>query len=201
MKNVRGLVLALTLVSALAIARSAIASPITAEGLLGNTVNGVTSVTGTTTISPLGALGAAVIGPATEFSFCVGPNANNCASSGLFSAVDLTDTGITFTFFGSTTPATGSFSLALNFLNPILGAVALSGGATPGFNFGLTSATSSSLLFTGTPGANGIYNAVGGSTVTFSVATVPEPGTLLLLGLGLLGGSRAFRRRRRPPQA
>jgi PEP-CTERM motif-containing protein len=200
MKNVRGPVFVLMLVSALAIAPSVIASPITAEGLLGNTVSGVSSVTGTTTINPLGSLGPpAVIGPATEFAFCVGPNGDNCASSGLFGTADLSDAAITFVFFGSTFPATGSFSIALNFLNPILGNVALSGGATPGFNFGLTSSSPSSLVFTGTPGAGGVYNAIGGSTVTFSVATVPEPGTLFLLGLGLLGGSRALRRRR-PPQ-
>jgi hypothetical protein len=197
MKNPRRLVFGLMVVSGLAIATSAIAAPISVETFLGATVSGATAVTGTTTISPLGALGSRVVGAGPEFGFCVGPNGDGCISSGLSGAVDVSATAVAFSFFGSTNPATGSFIFTLSSAAPIFGGVTLLSGGIPGFTFGLTSASPTSLVFTGTP-TGGIYSAIGGSTVTFGVASVPEPGTLFLLGLGLVTGSRALRRRRQP---
>jgi hypothetical protein len=193
--KIRGLVSAATLVSTLAMAPSANASPITAQSLVGATVTGTSAVTGGTTISPLGSLGSAVVGPGPEFGFCVGPNLDNCVSSGLSGAIDLSASSITFGFAGSTLSTTGSFIITLTSAQPLFGAVALSSPAIPGFTFGLTSATPTSLVFTGTP-SGGTYNAIGGSSATFSVASVPEPGSLVLLGLGLVCCSRFVRRRR-----
>jgi hypothetical protein len=195
----KGVVCALTIVSALAIARSAIAAPITVEGLAGLTVSGVSAVTGGTTINPLGSLGSVAVGAGPEFGFCIGPNADGCVTSGLSGAVDLSDNAITFGFAGSTFATTGSFIITINSAQPIFGAVALASPAISGFTFVLTSATATSLVFTGTPGGGGIYDAVGGRSATFNVATVPEPGSLVLLGSGLFGFSRALLRRRRNP--
>jgi hypothetical protein len=172
----------------------AIASPCLA-GLIGSPVSGSTSVTGSTTIDPLGSLGSTTVGAGTEFSFCVGPNADNCASSGLFGSVDISDNAVTFSFFGSTFPTDGSFDVMLSGFNPVIQSVTFISGALLGGSFGLTSFTSSSMTFTGSVGAGGVYDAVGGVDIIFDVASVPEPGSLFLGGLGILVGIIARRRR------
>jgi hypothetical protein len=174
---------------------SAIASPVDIEALLGLTVNGSTAVTGGTTISPLGSLGSAVVAAGPEFGFCVGPNLDNCVSSGLAGNVDLSDTQVTFNFAGSTLNTTGSFIVTLNFLTPIIQNVSFNSGSLLGGTFGLTSFTPTQMVFTGSVGGGGSYNAIGGRAVSFNVAAIPEPGTLFLLGSGLVGVRRLLRRR------
>lgn len=180
-----GLVAAMTL---------ALASPAMA-GLLGSPVTGSTSATGATTINPNGSLGSTTVGAGSEFGFCVG-NPLNCVSGGVSSSVNISDTAVAFTFFGSTNnSSTGSFNVSLSGFNPVIQNVVYSSG---GFDaFSLTSFSSTSMVFHAGPGP---FNAIGGNTITFGVTTVSpvaEPGTLALLGSGLAGLGLMWRHGRR----
>ena len=138
-----------------------------------------TSVTGTVTISPLGASStSAVNGNPPSFGFCIGPNADNCHSSGMFGSVSVTSTQVTVNFVGSTDTAGGTvantFVVQISGFNSITN-VSL-GSTLNSFtagSFGFTSFTPNSITFTGTTSTPGTFDAVngnGGVTFTFNIS-------------------------------
>ena len=183
-----------------------LASPAMA-GIVGSTHDFSTSTTGTTTITSSGA--GSYTDPANA-SFCVGPNSDDCASSGLagtyvFSDLNASLSQITFQFSGGTDQANGSFSILLsNFADPgstITGVAFSSGNIDPSddFGFGVTW-DGTTATFTGTPSSFNDYFAVGGRSATFDVtlAPIPEPSTYALLAAGLVS-ILALRRRLQGP--
>ncbi len=167
-------------------------APLARAGLLGSPVNLNTSETGTVTINPLGGPFASTVGAGAEYDVCIGPNSDNCVTSGLEVFVDISDTQVSFTFFGSTNPATGTFVLQLSGFNTPITNVAYSSGALGTGSFGLTSFTSSSMTFTGTINSGSF--AAGGAPVVFNIngplvppTPLPSSAILGLVGLGVLG--------------
>jgi hypothetical protein len=193
---------ALHLAAALAVV---FASTSMANSIQGSTYHLSTSQTGTTTItsSP-----GTYTDPTAEI-FCVGPNSDNCNTSGMLGSYRFADTTattatITFHFTGGTFSATGSFSVDLgNFVLPggghITGVTYGSGNLTGG-SFTSVSWNGTDAVFTGTP--SGAYTAVGGADVVFNVTEAPPAPvpTLsqwgLLLLAGLLAGTAVFKLRR-----
>ena len=169
--------------------------------IIGATYDFTTSVTGSTQIAPLG-------GPTTRTDpanpgFCVGPPVACGSGAGLSGSFAFSNLGptldrITFTFFGSTNTAAGTFAIQLGNFQTVDGEVItnvlynsgnLAGGTFTTVAFDGTTAT-----FTGSTASS--YNAIGGRTVVFDVTTrpgVPEPASLMLLGAGF--AALAVRRR------
>ena len=128
--------------------------------------------------------------------YCVGPP-NACGSGhGVSGSTSVTGTQVSYTFFGSTSGAgPGSFTVNLTgFTGSISSFTFVSGSLGGG---ALTfSHTSNSLTFTETTGSD--FNAIGGDTIVFNVATVPEPGSMVLFGTVLVGLAAFVKRRRLP---
>jgi hypothetical protein len=166
------------------------AAPASAS-LINQTVDFYTGQTGSTTINPTGGpFPVTVIDPGAEAGACIGPNTDNCVTSGMSMVVDIGSDNIGVLFFGSTTPAgPGGFSFLLDgFSDTILNVTPLLGSLTDG-TFGLAAVGPHSVAFSGSTVDS--FNAGSGSVFVFSLSTadrVPEPGTigLTLTALGAL---------------
>jgi hypothetical protein len=171
-------------------------------GLLGSPVNLNTSETGTVTITPLGGPFASTVGTSAEYQICVGPNADNCVSSGLLGHINISDTQVSFTFTGGTFSATGTFVVELSGFNQTITNVTYSSGAIGAGSFGLTSFTNHSMTFTGTVNAGsfaGDTPATVFNITSTSIPATPLPSSAILgiAGLAALTMIYMVRRRRR----
>ncbi len=148
-----------------------------------------TSATGLTTITNQGE--TATI-PA-RFAFCVGPNLDNCQTSGLFGAVSITDTQLKISFVGDVFIADGSFTLNFTGFDGLLRAVTpdRSSGSLLAGSFRLASFNSSQMTLSGYADSSGFisYNGTNKPAYLFDLTTgtASEPASLLLSGLGLTG--------------
>jgi hypothetical protein len=140
--------------------------------LLGTVVTFSTSETAAVTISPLSSPPGASVGSGTVnggqiFTFCVGPNGDNCMSSGLYGSVTIAANTVNFTFYGSTFPATGTFAITISgfsSLNSVT--LAPNTGSLQLGSFGVTN-TANSMMFTGTTSSGFASNP--GVPITFNV--------------------------------
>jgi Bacterial Ig-like domain (group 2) len=139
------------------------------SGLPGNSANFTPSASGAITITPTGTT-TQTLSEATNtitFAFCVGPNADNCNSSGMYGTATISANQVTFQFYGSTNSAAGSFVIYISGLTSTIDSVTPNTGSLGTGTFGLTSFTSNSMTFTGTTSSG--FNAVGGLAFTFNV--------------------------------
>ena len=140
------------------------------SGLPGNSANFTPSASGNITITPPGTT-METVSEATNtinFAFCVGPNFDNCMSSGMYGSVTISANQVSFQFYGSTEPDAGSFVIYISGLTSTINSVTPNTGSLGTGTFGLTSFTSSSMTFTGTTSSGG-FDAVGGIGFTFNI--------------------------------
>ena len=164
-KSFKSLTAGLAAVLALAFASNAGAA-------LTGTYDAASSQTGGVTISAPAPAGPYTI-PAGPF-FCVGPNGDNCVSSGMSMAYTMSGTQVFVNFSGSTFSSSGTFKVTLsNFSATILSATYNSGSLITG-GFSLTSVGAHTLEFTGSATGGG-FNAIGGRTIIFDVVTGDAP--------------------------
>jgi len=135
-------------------------------------------------------------------AFCVGPNSDDCSTSGLFGSFLFGDSGptaatITFSFFGGTSNNAAPFTIDLsNFVTTdgaqIIGVSYASGGLANGTFTGSWNGTDA--IFNGSTAD--FYTADGTIVFDVSLTPAPEPVSIALLGVGLVG-LYATRRQRR----
>jgi PEP-CTERM motif len=134
--------------------------------------------------------------------FCIGAASGCQANSGVsaaftFANISPTSGTITFSFFGSTTAAAAAFDVQLgNFVTTdgeqVTNVTYASGNFADG-NFTSVAWNGTTADFSGTPGVDGAYSALGGDSVTFNVTLTPastpapEPASLALLGVATAG--------------
>jgi hypothetical protein len=157
---------------------------------VGTVIDVNTSETGTVTITPLGGPTAILVGGA-PFGFCVGPNLDNCTSSGLTGSMTISSNPVAFTFSGGTLPATGTFVIQVSGL-PGISNVTYSKGSLDVGSFGLQSFTNSSMTFIGSVNGGGFdAGFLIGSTISFNITTgstpppVPLPTSVIFVVTGL----------------
>ncbi len=140
--------------------------------LIGNVVNFTTSETGGVAITPLGGPTSETVNGGNIFGFCVGTPTNCSMGSGVSGSVTITANQVSFTFYGSTDPVAGTFSIQISGFTTAINSVTFNSGALTYGTFALASFTSNSMTFTGTSSGSG-FSALGGKTITFNVATTP----------------------------
>lgn len=162
-----------------------------ASAALSGTYGASSSTTGTVEISGPGA------GPYTVSAggpgFCVGPPLACGSGSGVSGSAAVSPTQISFTFFGSTDGADGSFTVDLTGFTSSISSVAYVSGSLGGGTLS-TSFTPSSFTFT--ESTTSAFDAIGGDTITFDIVATPEPGSVLLLFTAVAGAVFTGRRRR-----
>ena len=148
----------------------ALFAPLSRAQLVGTTITITPSATAPVTISPNTA-STAVVGAGFEFSECIGPNSNNCISSGLFVGVDISATQIQFGMSGATfNCAGGAFQIVLSGL-PTFSSISYISGSLSSGTFALASTTANSATFQGSCTSG--FSAVGGANFVFNVLFPP----------------------------